>query len=489
MICRRISEVCITMLLLSMCLSTAAAEERLQDFATDPGWDRLNNRSEKPNKRTIKQDFGYHTSQHAGGERAGEIGGFITPAGEAAYYAKPLKEADLSQGLTASGKLACTGRQFNVLIGFFHTGALKEWRTPNTIALRIYGRGEKFYAYVEYATAKWRAGGDSPQPFPSMQSPNRHSDPRGFAAGGAVHDWSLRYDPHANNGLGAITVTLDQETSVCHLDPGHKADGGRFNRFGILNVVKHADSGGEIWLDDLTINGETERFDADPHWDAFHNRRTYQTQNVRPRFDFGFSNTKFAGGRDAGELGGLVFRGDCRTEEKLAYYGDRLDVLSLAKPLKAAGKISLRRGITDSTTLIGFFHAQQSTLVSNQQSTGLPKHFLGVAIEGPSSQGFYVYPAFRGERAAPGRSSGTAPPIILPDGSAHDWTLDYRPAEGSQPARIIVTLDGRSVTLNLDPSRDPAEINFNRFGIVTTWIDGNGQLIYFDDLSYTCRQE
>jgi len=30
--------------------------------------------------------------------------------------------------------------------------------------------------------------------------------------------------------------------------------------------------------------------------------------------------------------------------------------------------------------------------------------------------------------------------------------------------------------------------HFNRFGIITTWIDGNGQRIYFDDLTYTFQQ-
>ena len=35
--------------------------------------------------------------------------------------------------------------------------------TPNSVALRLYGRGDVFYAFVEYATGRWRAGGDSPR--------------------------------------------------------------------------------------------------------------------------------------------------------------------------------------------------------------------------------------------------------------------------------------------------------------------------------------
>ena len=26
----------------------------------------------------------------------------------------------------------------------------------------------------------------------------------------------------------------------------------------------------------------------------------------------------------------------------------------------------------------------------------------------------------------------------------------------------------------------------DRFGLITTWIDGNGQRVYFDDLTYIC---
>jgi hypothetical protein len=50
-----------------------------------------------------------------------------------------------------------------------------------------------------------------------------------------------------------------------------------------------------------------------------------------------------------------------------------------------------------------------------------------------------------------------------------------------------VTLDGRAVRLDLGEGTKKSAARFDRFGIVTTWIDGNGQMIYFDDLTYTCR--
>src|SRR5262249_9416693 len=145
--------------------------------------------------------------------------------------------------LDASGRLLCKGRQFHVLVGFFNAGTVNEWRTPNTVALRLLGPGDVFYAYVEYATGRWRAGCDSPGGFGPVPNPKTgRARPRGFRTG-VAHAWTLRYDPAGNKGAGAVTVTLAGETAVCHLGPGHKADGATFNRFGLLPALKSAARG------------------------------------------------------------------------------------------------------------------------------------------------------------------------------------------------------------------------------------------------------
>ncbi|MBI3467304.1 MAG: hypothetical protein HY000_30195 [Planctomycetes bacterium] len=460
-------------------------EERSERFDRDPLWDGQNHRADNPEPRTIVQDFGYSRSAHAGG-KPGEMGGFISPAAEPAYYAKTIPTKTLGDVLTASGTLACTGRPFHVLVGFFNNDTVNEWRTPNTIVLRLSGRGDVFYAWVEYATGRWRAGGDSPQGFPTEPDPKTgRPQPKGFPAGGTVHKWSLRYDPNGNNGGGVVTATIGDQTAVCHLSDGHKADGATFNRFGLMTVSKSADTGGELWLDDVTVNGELADFTTDPGWEGFQNRRRYVTANVRPRFDFGYSPTQHASGRASGEVGGLIFRGDCRYPDTMAYYGDRLNELTLEKPLRATGKVCLRRGVSDSTVLIGFFHSKDSMMVNPSQDSGLPKNFLGVAVEGPSREGFYFAPTYR----VNGDATDNTPPHIYPDGRPHDWSLAYSPAEAGGDGRIAVTLDGQSVRLNVKQDHQAAGAHFDRFGIITTWIDGNGQHIYFDDLTYTCNQD
>ncbi|PYJ85118.1 MAG: hypothetical protein DME22_10275 [Verrucomicrobia bacterium] len=285
----------------------AVGAERTETFDLDPRWDAHNCRAVAAG-REVRQDFGF-SGMTAHCAAKGEIGGFIQPAAEPAYYAKIISPRTLDDTLAASGKLVYEGRQGNALIGFFNAAALNEWRTPNTIALRVYGRGQVFYAYVEYATQKWRAGAGE---FRTVDPTTRKSSTKQFKSGTKVHSWALRYSPAANGGNGSITGQLDGEELIVNLEPGHKADGAAFNRFGLLNVMKHYDGGGELWLDELVVNGESHRFDEDPHWEGLNNRRSYTTFDVRPWFDFGFSPTQFACGKGSGELGGLIFRGDGR---------------------------------------------------------------------------------------------------------------------------------------------------------------------------------
>jgi hypothetical protein len=306
---------------------------------------------------------------------------------------------------------------------------------------------------------------------------------------GRVYNWSLTYDPGGADRPARITATLDGDATSCELSAGHKADGAGFDHFGLVNVMKQYDGGGQLWLDNVILNGEREEFASDPRWDGSGNRRTYETRNVRPRFDFGFSPTHYAGGKAGGELGGLFFRGDCRYAERLAAYGDRLGLLTLDRPLRAAGKVCLRRAVSDSTTLVGFYHSAQSLRVNPSQQFSTPKDFLGAAIEGPSREGFHVYPVYRNQADGRSHGLGVNPPRIYPDGIAHDWTLEYDPAAAGGRGRIQVTLDGQAVSVDLAPGDRTTGAQFDRFGLVTPWIDGNSQHVYFDDLNYTCRQE
>ena len=459
---------------------------RKEAFDKDPGWDGQNNRAARKLKpETIKQDFGYNPNTNHTGGKPGEIGGRVFPASEPAYYAKSIPALTLNNRISASGRMLVGKGGSNMLFGFFNNTTINEWRTPNAIVWRINGRGEVYHAHMEFMTGKWRATSGVIERYDSASDRNLLVE----LPCGVVQDWSFEYDPSGDSGNGAISFSVAGIRSSVNLTPGFKADGAVFNQFGILNVIKSYDGAGDIWIDRLVINGKTQNLDRDPKWVGLRNRSTYATRGLRPRFDFGFSPTRYAGGSSSGELGGTIYRGDCRYPDKMAGYGDRIDALTLDRPLYASGKVTMRRGVSDSTTSFGFYNSTHSLAVSDSQKYGTPRDFLGIYIEGPSRDGFYFYPFYRGHAGDPAPGYPKDPPHILPDGSVHDWTLIYNPDEAEGKGRITVTLDGRTSSRDLAPGVKQSGTVFDRFGIVTSWIDGNAQEVYLDDLQYTYRQD
>ena len=69
------------------------------------------------------------------------------------------------------------------------------------------------------------------------------------------------------------------------------------------------------------------------------------------------------------------------------------------------------------------------------------------------------------------------------------WSLEYVPAGAEGRGQIAVTLEGNTVRLDLEAGHKAAGAHFNRFGLITTHRDGNGQEVYFDDLTYTWAQD
>ncbi|MBI5383511.1 MAG: hypothetical protein HZA90_02360 [Verrucomicrobia bacterium] len=463
---------------------TEAATRKESFDQTPPNWEGVNNRSTHFAPRTVTQDFGYSPATHHAGGQPGEIGGRINPAGEAAYYGWALPAPrTLDDPMSASGKMLVPRGRGHFLLGFFNTNTLNEWRTPNTLVARINARGEAFHCHLEYCSRRWRCGAGVIGAIVSGQRIEAREMP-----GGRVYSWRLDYDPKGAAGSGLLTFTLDGETATCALAQEHRGDGAAFTHFGLLPVLKTWDDPGEVWLDDVTVNGKSFAFDQDPRWDQRNNRRTYETKDTRPRFDFGWSLTHLAGGKAAGELGGLIFRGDCREPHRLAAYGDRLARLTLNDPLHARGRLAMVRGISDSTASIGFYNAASSLRSNPAQNQGIPMDYLGVSIEGPSAEGFFFYPVYRvhGDQAKALGWDGGRAPRLQPDRAVHDWELKYDPAGAGGRGQITVALDDQTCTLDLEPGAKETGASFDRFGICTPWIDGNSVTVFFDDLEYTC---
>src|SRR6266581_6846489 len=92
---------------------------RTETFDGDPGWDGRNNRATDPSPRQIVQNFGFNSSSSNAGGAVGEIGGFITPAGEPAFYGKVITPTSFNDPHSASGILNVPQGGGHTLIGFF----------------------------------------------------------------------------------------------------------------------------------------------------------------------------------------------------------------------------------------------------------------------------------------------------------------------------------------------------------------------------------
>lgn len=474
-------------LLFVVWITSLSGATRFESFDREPpNWEGVNHRNKYFEARNVTQDFGYSAAtSHAGGER-GEAGGRINPAGEAAYYGYRLPRAlTLEAPMAAEGRLHVAKGSSHFLLGFFNTNTMNEWRTPNTLVARINGRGDTFHCHLEYCTSRWRAEAGVIGEIVRGQRITPINIPSGKAL-----QWKMVYDPAGAGGKGLLTFTLDGGTARCEIVPEHRSEGATVTHFGLLPVLKTWDSPGEAWIDDVVINGTVFKFSEDPKWDAFNNRRTYASANTRPKFDFGWSATHHAGGKMPGELGGLIFRGDCREPARMACYGDRLEMLTLKKPLEARGKVSVLRAVSDSTASIGFYHSTHSMKSNPSQKEGIPMDYLGIGIEGPSAQGFFFYPAYRihGEDGKALGWDGGKSPRIYPDRKVHDWFLRYDPEGANGNGQITVGLDDKTCTLDLTAGHKTTGATFNRFGICTPWIDGNSVTVYFDDVTYTSAE-
>jgi hypothetical protein len=232
-------------------LTRLAVNGRPVDLSQDPGWEGNGN-----HKKFIeqdfhgKQDFGYSATNFAG-QAAGEIGGTfwrtepIDPL--YAYYADDVGELTLDDPISFSGQIAFTagGTDAGMMFGYFNDKdvkvELKDAESgapmPQTMVLAIEGPTRIGYQF-------------SAQLAPTRQLAS-HSDGPIFVPDGKKRPFTFKYDPKENNGVGRITVSIDDVVHKLDLTPQQRAAGTKFNRFGLMNIRR----GGKyvtVYFDDLS---------------------------------------------------------------------------------------------------------------------------------------------------------------------------------------------------------------------------------------------
>ena len=110
-------------------------------------------------------------------------------------------------------------------------------------------------------------------------------------------------------GSGRITFSWDGgPIRTLDVRPPHRSQGGVFDRLDhFSNQLPGVVEGNkmEVYLDDLTVNGQFHDFAVDPGWEAIGNQATFQDPCLYGSNDFGYRPTSHAGG-SPGELGGLI---------------------------------------------------------------------------------------------------------------------------------------------------------------------------------------
>jgi hypothetical protein len=451
-----------------------------ESFDTDPRWDGFRNRLLPKKLPIVRQDFGYRSTNLAGGKSPGEIGGRVQRAHTRAYYAKQIRATSFEEKMRVSGRFAVTHAEggSGAMIGWFNDKLSQGWRTPSSLAMRIDGNGGKYWVFFEYGTSDYATGGGGA--FEGDRYQTTPTPP--FPADGTAHEWSLEYDPNGADDRGLVTLRIDDRTYSVPLAEGHKSQATKFDRFGIWNVQTAGDYL-DVYFDDLEIDGSREFFDGDPKWTTDRNLSEYEQRVWRPYHDIGYSLTSHAGGQ-RGEIGGIMFR-----DEQPAYYADRVGPFSLDDELHASGRIALRSAGSDSGVWLGFFSGDAKQKKKSSEYEQRQTDYLGILIEGPSRIGHYFragYSTSKGHGDAP-MNEGTPnePPVIRPNGRVHDWSLHYDPNGAEARGRITVKFDESTHHLDLKEGERAENATFDRFGFFNLQAGGHHVEAYIDDVTYS----
>ncbi|MEA3208825.1 MAG: hypothetical protein QOE70_1882 [Chthoniobacter sp.] len=214
---------------------------QVEDFSRDPNWTGVGNRITFEDREVAGvHDFGFSPKTSFAGGAPGEVGGGLWRSGAFGYYADRVGPLSLEQRLEARGKvkLVTAGPDSDMQLGWFNSAARDQERgdAENFVGIHVGGPTRIGHYFIPaFATAKGTKGKVDQGP---VLTP------------GKVFDWSLLYDPAANDGKGEMRVTLGTESVTLALKPGQKAQGASLDRFGLFTT----NIGGQmvkIYLDDL----------------------------------------------------------------------------------------------------------------------------------------------------------------------------------------------------------------------------------------------
>lgn len=212
------------------------------DFANDPRWDAVGNRTSYEGREQVgAHDYGFSPATNFAGGTPGEIGGVLWRGGQYSYYADRVGQLSLRDRLEAHGKvvLKSGAPDSDMFLGWFDSAHKDKPPTETGGFVGIHVGGPTRVGHYFQPSLATASGTKSQAKTGPLLTP------------GQVYDWSLDYDPAANDGNGAITATLGNRSETLALRAGLKSQGGSFDRFGLFTPAVGGQSV-RIYFDDLS---------------------------------------------------------------------------------------------------------------------------------------------------------------------------------------------------------------------------------------------
>jgi hypothetical protein len=525
--------------------SWGGPQQVYQDFSKDPGWEGVNNRVVAGNPPVVRQDFGWRrgAARHAG---PNEIGGIVYQSRTPAWYAMPIgRPLTFDDPLSASGNMAIMPFAKDLFmgaayIGFFNS-ARQGWRPWSSMAIRVTRQVSHEVTFgIDSMSALWNGHGyetDIAVPAdgqihawrftydPNVVPPQKWPDPalrsylthrRQTAA--EIYEKAKKAEPdltfeHLQNRLqdalamgliayfarpkgdfytllqdegqrkGLATIQIDHGREYRDWLPRWVRDAPvGMDRFGIFNMqIYHRRI--ELYVADLTVNGNTIDLSEDPGWERRGNRVRFLEEDFQQQ-NFGYSQTNWAGA-GAGEIGGVFYRTE--PDDPLhGYYADDIGKLTLEEPIAFSGTLCFVEGGTDGGMFFGYFNAQDFLRDIPASQSGMPlNNMLGIVVEGPTRIGYRFTALCSPTPKAATRQNG---PVFLPTADPHRFSFSYDPQANGHCGRITIVLDDRPFALDLTPAQRAAGIRLDRFGVANIRKGGKYVTLYLDDLSYTVNR-
>jgi hypothetical protein len=228
---------------------------------------------------------------------------------------------------------------------------------------------------------------------------------------------------------------------------------------------------------------KTNNFNSDPNWEGVANRPDPLIPCSVRSFDFGWSNTKNAGG-GAGEIGGKFMR----SISNRAYYARVLSPAeTLEDSLVASGKLIVTLP-TSGIALFGWFNSKTSYDWRDADFVGLRINGTGSGTD-PDDNKLQIFGElgtknnFAIDDLVVGRLSGES----IPASKVINWKLEYLPDTGTYGTLKLTvqaqggTMYAKTVPLSRIQRQDGATMD--RFGFINSQLDGDKEmLLYVDDL-------